>query len=380
MLSSGRHSMHNIFGPLDLKKAFDTVSIDILLRKLKYIGIQGDLYNILKSYLTHRTQVTRIDGYDSESKYVQMGVPQGSILGPLLFLIYINDLVSATTLATFYLFADDTAVTIKAKSFAELQQKVNRVTSDITQWFRANRLSLNVQKTNYQIYARNESQDLDIKLNGINILRKSCVKYLGVLVDENLKWKSQINCVASKIGRNIGIMSRAKYFLESKQLVMLYNTLVLPYLNYCAAVWGTNYPSNLKPVILLQKRALRIIGKKPYFAPSNPLFIKYKLLKLPDLVKEQSIMIIFAYLQNRLPLVISELFKLNASRTTRHSKHLDEPYAATNYRMFSLPCSAPRAWNTTVCKIYKDIQDVPVNKRILKNEVRNLFIQTYNGE
>ena len=347
------------------------------MRKLKYIGIKGDLYDILKSYLAHRTQITRINGSESGTTDVLMGVPQGSILGPLLFLIYINDLVNASALATFYLFADDTAVLIKATDFDELQQKVSAVTADISQWFKANRLSLNVQKTNYQIYSRSRSQDLKVKLNDTSVLRKSCIKYLGILVDENLKWKSQIKNVSTVISRNIGIMSRVKYFLDAKQLVLLYNTLVLPYLNYCAVVWGANYGSTLKPIILLQKRAVRIIGKKPFFHPSTPLFIKYKILKLPDIVKEQNIMIMFAFINNCLPLVISEMFKLNTSRATRHAKHMEEPYAATNYRIFSLPCSAPKAWNNIVCKLYKDIKDVPPSKIVLKNEVRKYLIQTY---
>ena len=365
---------------LDLKKAFDTVSIDILLRKLKFIGIEGNLYNIIKSYLSNRTQTTRINGNDSCTEYVRMGVPQGSILGPLLFLIYINDLVYSSVHATFYLFADDTAVTVRANNIGELQEKVTLLSADITQWFQANRLSLNAKKTNYQLYSRYPTSDLDIKLNGFQIFRKRCIKYLGILVDEDLKWKSHINNLSSLLSRNIGIMGRVKHFLQSKQLIMLYNTLVLPYLNYCAVIWGSNYYSNIKKLVMLQKRAVRIIGKKTYFHPSAPLFIEYKILRVPDIVKEQSIMILLAYINNELPSPISEMFNLDRTRHSRHAKHFDIPYAATNYILFSLPCSLPKIWNMIVGKMYKEIGDVPKNKQMLKKEVRKYLIQTYSEQ
>ena len=255
---------------LDLKKAFDTVSLDILLKKLNFIGINGKLQKILKSYLTNRKQRTLIHSYISNEANVEMGVPQGSILGPLLFIIYINDISNISKQADFYLFADDTAIAIKAPRLLELKNKLHSVLPLVTKWLQANRLSLNVSKTYYQIFSRTSINDLDIKINHSQIVRKKSVKYLGVIVDENLKWQNHINYVASVVSRNIGVMGRAKFYLSSHHLLLLYNILILPYLNYCAAVWGSNYPTRIDKLIKLQKRAIRIIDKKRTFiTPKN---------------------------------------------------------------------------------------------------------------
>jgi len=249
---------------LDLKKAFDTVSLDLLLNKLHFIGIRGKLHQILTSYLTNRKQRTLIKSYTSEEAKVEMGVPQGSILGPLLFIIYINDISNISNQADFYLFADDTAIAIKAHRLLELQNKLHAVLPMVTKWLQSNRLSLNVPKTHYHIFSRTSVTDLEIIINNSQITRKESVKYLGVIVDENLKWQNHINNIASIISRNIGVMGRAKFYISSQHLLLLYNILILPYLNYCAAVWGSNYPTRIDKLVKLQKRAIIIIDKKPY--------------------------------------------------------------------------------------------------------------------
>ena len=190
---------------LDLKKAFDTVSIEILLQKLHFIGIRGDLHHIIKSYLDNRYQITKVNNICSDRKPVQIGVRHGSILGPLLFILYINDITYVTNEANFYLFADDTAITIKAKTHAELQIRINKILSDVSEWFLANRLSLNTSKTMYQLYSRSTLDDLDVQIHGSKILRQKSLRYLGVIVDENLKWKNHIYNISSIINRNLGV-------------------------------------------------------------------------------------------------------------------------------------------------------------------------------
>ena len=175
-------------------------------------------------------------------------------------------------------------------------------------------------------------------------------------------------------------MGRAKPFLSSRELLLLYNSLVLPHLNYCAVVWGSNYQSRLEKLIKLQKRAIRIIDHKPFLYPTADLFIKYKILKFPDIVKEQSIMIMLAYINKSLPEPVSEMFKLRDPVGTRNTSHFYVPFAATNYRSFSLSYSAPKNWNTVVGHLYKDIHEVPKNKFTLKKHVRKYLVSKYSAQ
>ena len=216
-----------------------------------------------------------------------------------------------------------------------------------------------------------------VQITGSNIKREQSIRYLGVIVDENLKWKSHIRNISSKISRNIGIMGRTKYFLSSRELLFLYNAFVLPYLNYCAVVWGRNYITNISNLVKLQKRALRIIDKKPYTYPSGVLFKKYKILKLPELVQEQSIMILLAYVNKTLPSSVANLFQYHRPNNTRLSKHFFVPYAKTNYRTFAISYFAPKVWNAIVSSIFEDIEDVPKNKYTLKKYVRAYLLDKY---
>ena len=362
---------------LDLKKAFDTVCIEILLSKLYHIGVRGPLHEIISSYLENRYQITKVQDVYSKKEKVVIGVPQGSILGPLLFILYMNDMPNISNEGTFYVFADDTAVMIKAKNAYQLQNKINHLMPLITKWFQANRLSLNVLKSHYQVYSTNRVQDLHIILQDAKVERKRCVKYLGMYIDENLKFHSHIAHVGSVISRNLGIIGRAKYLLSSRELILLYNTMILPHLTYCAVIWGRNYDSNIKRIVLLQKRALRIIDKKPYLYPSNGLFIKHKILKFKDIVREQSIMIVLSYINNALPSPISRMFMYDKTKNTRQAKHLVTPMASRNYRSFALSCSAPRIWNDVIASKFAKIQDVPKNKEMLKRQVRKYFLNEY---
>ena len=169
-------------------------------------------------------------------------------------------------------------------------------------------------------------------------------------------------------------MRRAKYLLSARELILLYNALVLPHLNYCVAIWGKNYPSNIKKLKLLQKRAVRIIDKKPYLYPTNSLFIKYNILKFEDIVREQCIMILLAHIRNTLPCPIYKLFKYQERSVTRQSYHFTTPQALSNYRLFSLSCNAPRIWNKFVGSMFKHISDVQKNKQTLIKHVRKYLI------
>ena len=375
---------------LDLARAFDTVNINILLQKLRLYGISKDAVAFLTSYLTNRKHRVKFNGIVSGTKDITCGVPQGSVLGPLLFLIYINDLHKVCPEAKCLLFADDTAVFYSAPSMTDLQNIINNSFPSIVSWLHANRLSLSVHKTFYQVYSNSDSvHDLHIPLGNSQLSHATTVKYLGVLLDEDLKFKSHVGKVSGTISRHLGVIGRSRYLLNKHLLVMLYNALILPYLTYCACVWGSNYYSTLYPIIVAQKRAIRLIAGAPPRSHTSALFRDLRILKFTDLVQYQILNILHNLLRGTLPSVIANRVTLQVPmRPTRTTQHFSERnmsatgqvtphYRMHNYRRFSLFCRAPVIWNNIVAQNIPDIRDVPFGKSFFKTVIKKLFIDSY---
>ena len=273
---------------IDLQKAFDTVNHNILIGKCEKYGISGSALNLLKSYLTNRKQCVEYQEVRSALEDVTLGVPQGSILGPLLFLLYINDLPNACANSECLLYADDTAIIFESKNIVELQQTINDELRTLNKWLQSNQLSLNTKKTVYQLYSQTRSQiSLDLKVNNDTIQLVEKVKYLGVMIDPCLNWKYHIDGITAIISRNIGVINRAKFYLDKHCLTLLYNSLVLPYINYCCLIWGFTFPSYLLKIELLQKRAIRILDNQHRIAHTAPIFRELKILKVGDIPKQQ---------------------------------------------------------------------------------------------
>ena len=240
---------------IDLKKAFDTVNHSILLDKLNRYGIRGSAINLLRSYLTNRQQYVMYDNVRSSLTDIRCGVPQGSILGPTLFLLYINDMKNISKLLKFIIFADDTNLFYSSNNIKELQETVNNELKHLVKWFKVNKLSLNVTKTNYMLFTNKKGHHkLDIKIEQEAIMEVKETKFLGVIVDNQLNWKSHIAVVENKISKSIGILYRVKAKLNKSALYTLYCALVLPYLDYCCEIWGNTFKTKLNKVTKLQKR------------------------------------------------------------------------------------------------------------------------------
>ena len=257
------HKKHVLGIFIDLSKAFDTIDHQILLQKLENYGIRGNALNLLSSYLENRCQYTHIFGLDSEKMLVQYGVPQGSVLGPLLFLIYINDMLNCTNLADFVLFADDTNTFVTAETEQEVYNASNKVLEAIYLYMYANKLHINHDKVFYMIFkpkGDNANRDeLDLKLCGRSIKRVKETKFLGVIIDEKLSWIPHVNYLAKKLKSCAGIINRIRDCIPPSMYKSIYHTLFESHLSYGITVWGGIPKNRLKPLFILQKRCMRIL-------------------------------------------------------------------------------------------------------------------------
>ena len=256
--------MFNLVVLIDLKKAFDTVDHQILLRKLELYGIKGEAQTLLKSYLTNRNQKCQIKNSFSTERLIKCGVPQGSILGPLFFLLYINDLPQCLNKTKPRLFADDTNLTASGDSITDLETAVNSDLENLRKWLIANKLSLNVAKTELLIGSKtmikkNSDSRLNVFIENKQIKQVSECKTLGVIVDRHLSWKSNSENICKKITAGISAIRRVKPFVDKDTLISIYNAIVRPYFDYCCEVWDVFGESQSKRLKKLQNRAARII-------------------------------------------------------------------------------------------------------------------------
>ena len=309
---------------VDLRKAFDTVNHEILLNKLEHYGVRCNMLKWFQSYLTGRKQYVSFNGQSSELLINSCGVPQGSVLGPLLFLIYINDLPNISKTLKFYLFADDTNIYYESKSLKDLEKIVNKELDKLFLWLNVNRLSLNIDKTNYIIfhpYNKPVKEHITIKINKKAISEKEFIKYLGVLVDSTLSWKYQISNITKKISRSIGIMYKLRPFLPLNVMKNIYYSLIYSHIIYAIEVWGSTFKTELDKILILQKRAMRLMSYKDVFpdtpgplSPSNPIFIALETMKVTEIYKYQVSKLIFKSLNQLTPEQFHQWFKLNYDR------------------------------------------------------------------
>ena len=244
---------------LDFSKAFDTIDHDLLCKKLHAYGIRGFANNWFISYLSCRKQFVQIDSNKSTCLELISGVPQGSVLGPLLFIIYINDMHKCTDLKLIH-FADDSTAYIAGRDILTLTNSINSELVKIDKWVSANKLSLNAEKTNFSLFSNQKTFVIpDIHIRNSKIQRTSCHKFLGIMLDEKLNFQNHINSICLKISRSIGILWKISEFIPPSALNTIYYSFIYPHLIYAIEVWGNSSKVALDRLNSKVNRAQRII-------------------------------------------------------------------------------------------------------------------------
>ena len=283
-INSILHNQQMIATFIDLTKAFDTLNHTILLHKMHSLGIRGVAHDWIRSYLENRCLYVEHNGHASH--YIQLkpyGVPQGSVLGPILFLLYANDISSCLKHSKYILFADDTTLFVSDEIEDNLYRKMNEDLKGLTDWCNANSLKINVNKTNYMLFnaktntnpSRSRLVLADTPLNQVKQF-----KLLGIFIDEKLLWKEHINYLCIKIGQGLYGLRRVKHYVSNETMKKLYYSLIHSHLNYGNVIWGNAQKKYLNQIIVLQKKAIRIVNNATYNAHTNPLFLQSNVLPL----------------------------------------------------------------------------------------------------
>ena len=223
IINSFSKKEHAISIFMDLSKAFDTIDHKILICKLSHYGIRGTVLSWFKDYLNNRQQYVSFQSIESHKLKIQCGVPQGSILGPLLFILYINDIIKSSPTLNFILFADDTNIFYSHKDLDILNATLNSELSKIQLWLKCNKLSLNIKKTNYMYFRNVHSPPVkcNININGAPLIEKDSIKFLGITIDCHLTWYDHVRNIISAVSRNIGILYKLRYLISTKSLFFI---------------------------------------------------------------------------------------------------------------------------------------------------------------
>ena len=333
---------------LDFAKTFDTVNNNILISKLENYG-RGIALNWFKSYLADRTQVVKINNVYSNELKITCGVPQRSVLGPLLFLIYINDIYRLSKLLKFHLFADDTSIFFSNRDPKTIEKTMNQELSCVSNWLNANKLSLNVSKSSFILFhpPQKKVNQTTLQIQNKTIPEKNHTKYLGVIMDKHLTWAEHINTIKIKLSKVLGILAKIRYSMPSMLLRTVYHAFFKPHIDYCINIWTCTTPSHLKPIKICMNKAVRIMTFSKPDEPANPLFKKLNLLNFENTVKLHIAKFMWEIENNNLPSCLTESLKLTPkSNSPRIIKNTDKyvPIHRTKYKSHFITTTGFLLW------------------------------------
>ena len=334
----------------DISKAFDRVWHSGLLAKLNSCGIRGKLLAWFNSYLSDRSQTVVINGFHSVSKPVLAGVPQGSVLGPLLFLVYINDLTTGIT-SNIRLFADDTSLFIVIEDARIASDVINNDLRIISQWANDWQVKFSPEKTEAMLFTRKQvpSTKFDLKLNEIIISEVEQHKHLGVLFQSNCSWHSHVKQIATKVGPLINCLRSLKYRLTRRSLELLYKSYILPIFDYCDHVWANCTQEQERNLEKLNLDAIRTICGSVRGTSHEKLYQETGLCPLAERRKQHKLCIFYKmvhgltpnYLSVQIPNTVYQANRYNL----RNANNLQQTPSKTELHKNIFFPSTIKAWN-----------------------------------
>ena len=364
-------------------KTFDTVSHDILLKKLEHYGIRGVRNAWFKSYLKNRKQHTYHGGILSDNKYNEYGVPQGSVLGPVLFIIFINDFHQAIDISAFHHFADYTNLLLVDKSLKKINKSINKDLKCAVDWIRANKLSLNTSKTEIVIFkARSKviTKNLNFRISGQKIGLSKSVKYLGITLQDDLYWNLYLDELVKKLSRSIGLLSKIRHYVPKYLLRTIYFAIFNSHLIYACEIWGQEQNNTLfEKLIKLQEKALRTINFKNFDENANILFKDNKILKISDFISYKNTLFVRNSINRENLPIFNEMFttlNTNHNHNKRARNLLDIPLSqTTHYGVNSIKTKPISSWNTVQRISNIDLLTCDLNK--FKQEIYDIYYPNF---
>ena len=376
ILENINSNKHTISIYLDLSKAFDSVDHTILLNKLSHYGIRGVSLQFFKSYLSDRQQFTVVNGEISNILSIICGVPQGSTLGPLLFLLYINDLATASKFIV-SLFADDTCLLLSHENLATLENTCNAELIHINNWFLANKLTANRTKASKFMLTMGkikmkQPESFNLYMGNTTLEKVKKVKYLGVIFDDGFKWDDHVSYICKKISQAVGVLSKLRYYVDIKTLIEVYHSLVNSHLSYALMVWGAAGTTALSPIRILQNRAIRFISRASRYRRLDLDYINLRILKLDDMYQHSVIKFMHQYHNGQLPNHFSNFFitpTINNRYNLRRANISDYCPIHCNKNLMhrSIRYVGPNAWTNLPLNI-RNLKPAKLNKE-LKNHL-----------
>ena len=279
---------------LDLSKAFDTLDKNLLLNKLHSYGIRGIPNKWINSYLSDRNQQVQLRNILSDKNFIDTGVPQGSVLGPVMFLLYVNDLPNFDNKVFTLMFADDSSLFISGPNLDELMHRTKNIIIKVQNWINTNKLSLNLKKTKFMIFSTRDIKEHDyINVRNFKIERVRFFKFLGFFIQENLKWTHHVNYILGMVSKGIGALRKVRKVLNQDALLTMYYSFIYPYIQRGAGIWANTCKRYMLDILLKQKQAVRIIAGARYLDHTVPLFKELNILPIDLLYKQQLLILMY---------------------------------------------------------------------------------------